>query len=135
MILTSGLTLEIAPSTLRSSGAAAMLRPGVPLEPHSENHSWNLGSARPSQWTPSFSRSINLELTTDGSADTVQMTSEGTPSTVLYSNESSENPVRADPTVDEAAVIPDLKPAALHRLDQVKVFVAAYLAKHDVANL
>ena len=53
----------------------------------------------------------------------------------MHADETAEDRVRADPTVDEAAVVSDLESLALNRLDDVEVFRALDLAQHDIANL
>jgi hypothetical protein len=43
--------------------------------------------------------------------------------------------MRADPPIDEPAIVPNLKSRALDRFDQVEIFVSRDLAQHDIADL
>src|SRR5687768_1764956 len=52
----------------------------------------------------------------------------------LDRDQPTEDLAAGDPAVDAAAVVPDLVPLALDRLDQVQVLVAAHAAQHDVAD-
>src|ERR1019366_6274443 len=47
----------------------------------------------------------------------------------------AEDAVLADPTVDPATVVPNLKAFSLDRLHQMQVLLAVHLAQHDVAYL
>lgn len=45
------------------------------------------------------------------------------------------DPVFPDPAVDPAAVVSDLKPLCLDRLDEVQILKSVYLAEHNITNL
>src|SRR5262245_41206677 len=52
----------------------------------------------------------------------------------LDSDQSAEDRRWADPAVDSAAVVPDLEPAAVDRLDEMQVLVPAHPTEDDVTH-
>ena len=52
---------------------------------------------------------------------------------VLNANALAEYTTSSHPTIDATAVIANLKPTALDRLDDMKVFATCNFAQHDVA--
>jgi hypothetical protein len=65
-------------------------------------------------------------------AGTVARSSQGAS---LDSGAFAEDAVLADPAVDPATVVPNLKPISLDRLYQMQVVPTVHLAQHDVAHL
>src|SRR5690348_11834660 len=53
----------------------------------------------------------------------------------LDSRAFAEDAIFTDPSVDPTAIVPDLKPLALNRFDQMQVLLAIYFAEHDVTHL
>src|SRR6185312_7566338 len=53
---------------------------------------------------------------------------------VLHLRALAEDAVGADPAIDVAAIVADLKAAALDRLHEMQILRAAYATEHDVAH-
>jgi hypothetical protein len=52
----------------------------------------------------------------------------------LDANAFAKNTIRSYPSVDQSPIVTDLIAWTTDRLDEVQIFVPAYLAKHDVSD-